>query len=97
MFIFANDALYFNIYIGYLKHHERNSDYILPTMSFDRIESLIPSRDDWRGANLPQICLPIYTDGSKMEKGTGTKTSVSSRFLSAVFFKQTSAFTKAVE
>lgn len=39
-------------------------------MRFARIGILIPSKDEWNGANLPRIGLPVHTDGSKMEEGT---------------------------
>lgn len=32
--------------------YARDSDYISPTMRFDRIQTLFKNRDEWNGANL---------------------------------------------
>ncbi|XP_073837756.1 uncharacterized protein [Musca autumnalis] len=47
------------------------SDYISPVLRFDDIDVVIPSRDDWNRSNTPLDGLAFYTDGSKMEEGTG--------------------------
>ncbi|XP_073822991.1 uncharacterized protein [Musca autumnalis] len=47
------------------------SDYISPQGNFEPIKVHKPHRDDWTRNCPPLDCIKIYTDGSKMESGTG--------------------------
>ena len=47
------------------------SDYIPPHRVFNDIKVEFPSRESWTNGSLPLPGLSIFTDGSKMEEGTG--------------------------
>ncbi|XP_073811046.1 uncharacterized protein [Musca autumnalis] len=47
------------------------NDYISPQLHFDDIEVRIPDREAWTHNSSPLPGIEVYTDGSKMEGGTG--------------------------
>ncbi|XP_073821296.1 uncharacterized protein [Musca autumnalis] len=50
---------------------EHLSDYISPQMNFEQIVVHIPNREAWTHNTPPLDGIEVYTDGSKMENGTG--------------------------
>lgn len=48
------------------------TDYLIPINCFEKLYSVrLPSRNEWSEATVDNLGIAIYTDGSKMESGTG--------------------------
>ncbi|XP_058978632.1 uncharacterized protein LOC109613882 [Musca domestica] len=58
-------------YVENVSNQAIASDYILPRHSFDLLDIRIPNRDIWSRGTPPFDGIAVYTDGSKMESGTG--------------------------
>ncbi|XP_073811921.1 uncharacterized protein [Musca autumnalis] len=56
---------------GFQLGSEVISDYISPQLHFDEIDVRIPHREAWTHNSPPLLGIEVYTDGSKMEMGTG--------------------------